>query len=1009
MKVPEQAPVELARPELDDVSDRSAPAVNSAEHLLSNLPEGRQSAWGRPVETESKDLERLTRQLQADLQLLVSDLKRGPLARLLENAHDYLGELRREFLRHHRRLVIQVRTPEGCADLSERVHFELAELAERFRSVALGRSSRLANAWNPQELVELVDRTVDALPDHLTVPLEPVSYEGADMVAVIRRVRRRLRRRRPLTRTIRMRELVHHHVAHVTSERIEGLTTPFVRIDIELSVRTRTIFEAIAEGFEALIGREAAELPDLVQLLRTKVEDEIVLAEKEAHRLASDVTRRAVAMFGEAMTLIKADLPEIGTFDLPGRRRSGRKWLRQRERVMEALAVDLSRVRDSGAGDYALLALQLEFIAFEARAHYAMEGELADLEADVRGRSHVQLERVQAALRGALEKIAQQPHDEEELHDLMEPVERVLGEALRVLFQLNDQLEADHAASPLLDALTRQAQTLTDRYRVPTARLAHSEWELPAPSTTIEVPLRELVSAYMLTDVGPRVLEATNGAARDVQPLLAFCQELERIVTFNTEAGAGEGMAIDPLDSSGQLQEFVVGALNRRMDVLSEQIERTDQWATELSSRVQTVVVQRLTDLRHHLAEGRASSLRLDLVRMAQSRRRLRGELDRVTTVLDRLRGQTTGSIRRTVGEERLRRWKALLGLGEEDLGPPEAGQFAPPEAQVEIPIVYRRLFAAQAHWAGDVLHQDAVKLAREHLAHAPGLRAVAVVGLDAARKVAMVSAISRGERFGAVRRVAWKKPATLDEVERVLADLPRGHLIVVTGLRWLISARPGGFDPLRRFVEGVVADANQNAWLLESGHFVWEYACRISAIGSLVTTIVRADPLPPLDLENAVLARHHLSGHELVFVDSARNTFKAGPVRSAIQDQYFLDLHEASGGLLHAALVFWIGSIVEVNESAGRVRVGAVPRSSIPRLRALPEHDLLMLYQVARQGWMDGETLAFLFRTDVTTARAALVRLANLGLLERAHRVYQVPSHLRGGVVQALAARGWV
>jgi hypothetical protein len=551
MKVPEQQPAELP------------PPLDPGDHLLSNLPEGRQSAWGRPVDFESKELERYVRELQSDLQLLIGDIKRGPLARAVENAQDYLGELRREFLRHHRRLLILVRTPEGCAELSERVHFELAELAERFRGVALGRSSRLID-WRPHELVELVDRTVDALPDVLIAPLEQVSYdgfEGQSALAKLRRIdlrasaaiRRRFGSEEP-KRRIRLRELAHHHLAQVLSERLESIAALFIRIDIELAARTRTIFEGIAEGFESLIGRDPPELPELVQQLRTQVEEEIALAEKEALRIASSVSRTAVSMFGEAVTLIKADLPLIGTFDLPSRKRHARRRMRRRERVLEGLDHDLARVRESGAGDYALLALQLEFIAFESRARYAMEGELADLEADVRGRSHVQLERVQAALESALERIAQnEKNTEEELHALMEPVERVLGEALRVLFQLNDQLEADEAASPLLDALARQAQMLADRYRVPTTRLAQLEDKLPNPPPTVEVPLRELVSAYMLTDVGPRVLETTNGARREVQPLLAFCQELERIVTFNTEAG--EGMALDPLDASSQLQE----------------------------------------------------------------------------------------------------------------------------------------------------------------------------------------------------------------------------------------------------------------------------------------------------------------------------------------------------------------------------------------------------------------------------------------------------------------------
>src|SRR5262245_57733305 len=178
MKVPEQEPAELPQPEPVEDGNGAPRAEDPAEHLLSNLPEDLRSAWGKPIELESKELERVAKDLQSDLQLIVADLKRGPLAQMLDDAHEYLGELRREFLRHHRRLVIQVRTPEGCAELSGRVHFELAEFAERFRGVALGRVSRLRQAWRPQELIEAIDRVVDGLPEIFTTQLEPISYSG---------------------------------------------------------------------------------------------------------------------------------------------------------------------------------------------------------------------------------------------------------------------------------------------------------------------------------------------------------------------------------------------------------------------------------------------------------------------------------------------------------------------------------------------------------------------------------------------------------------------------------------------------------------------------------------------------------------------------------------------------------------------------------------------------------------------------------------------------------------
>lgn len=1017
MKVPDPSTTEVARPESEEegsaqgIRAPSSPRLSTAPAAVTET----QPTWGGVVELRSKPLSRHARELQADLQLLVGDLRRGPLSRVVGSAQSYLSELRREFLRHHRRLAVQVRTPEGCAKLEDLLHVELAELAERFRGVALGRSARLFEAWRPHELVEALDRTVDVLPETVVAPYEQCSFEARGRP--IRRAglrfnawSRRLLRAAPPTREVRLRQLAHHHLARAVAEDAEGLATLFVQIDVELAARTRIIFEGIARSYDVLGTSAPEELSGLVTRLRKQVEDELGLAEKEVQKISADVARRAVTMFSDAMVKLKVDLHTVGTLDLSNRKRRARKRLRQRGRVLESLDHDLARVRESASGDYALLGLQLEFVAFEARAKRALERLVGDLEADVRGRSFVQLERVQTALREAIEKIDpdEAERSEEELRAVMEPVERVLSEALRGLFQLLEQLEADEAVSPLLDALTRQAQTLTERYRVAAGRLAHAEWKLPPPHAILEVPFRELVSAFVLTDVVPRVLEETNAGAQSVRPFLALCQELERIVTFNTEAGLGDAAA-ERLDEPGHLQQVVLSALKRRMDTLAEQVARAEDWTEELGTKIRSVVYERLADLRLQLAEGRASELRLDLVRMAHSRRRLLGELDRVTTVIDRIGEQATNRIRGVIGEGRLGRWKSSLGLAPEGELAFEAGQFAPPVPCFEVPIVYRRLFAAQAHWAGDALHQDAVKRARDHLAQAPGMRAVAVVGLDGASKVAMVSAIARGERFGAVKRISLKKPTSVSDVEAILADLPRGHLIVVSGLRWLLSQKPGGFAPFRRLVEGIVADGNQNAWLVESGYLVWKFATEIAPIDSLITEVVRADPLSAEDLETAILARHRLSGYDLVFMDAAGAESVMDDVRSAAQENYFRALFEASGGVLQVALGLWIASLAGVDETAGSVRVGAVPRSPIPELRGLSDRDLLTLYQVARQGWMDGETLAFLFRTDVVSARATLVRLANVGLLERAQKVYQIPPHLRGGVVQALSERGWV
>ena len=107
-------------------------------------------------------------------------------------------------------------------------------------------------------------------------------------------------------------------------------------------------------------------------------------------------------------------------------------------------------------------------------------------------------------------------------------------------------------------------------------------------------------------------------------------------------------------------------------------------------------------------------------------------------------------------------------------------------------------------------------------------------------------------------------------------------------------------------------------------------------------------------------------------------------------------------------ALRLWLASIRGI-EGGDVVRVGHVPSSGYAALSRLPAETLLHLFQVARQGWMDADTLASLFRVAPAEARARLARLRHLGLLEEKDGVYRVALHLRGAVVRVVRDRGWL
>jgi hypothetical protein len=611
------------------------------------------------------------------------------------------------------------------------------------------------------------------------------------------------------------------------------------------------------------------------------------------------------------------------------------------------------------------------------------------------------------------------------LREAVETADRVVGEAARAAIQLRDQLGDEQVVAPLLDALRRASASLTDRYEVPSAIMTQGEWKLPAPVPVVEVPFREIVGAHVEADVAQELLAVTRDVSGKVQPYSASLVELERLLAFNLELAGSELELVQdedvPEETRRLLGEMLLGAIQRNAEVMHAHANEADGWPAELDERMRNAVLGGVDGLRGQLVAGELSRLRLEVLRGRAAGAKLIRRAGRLATAATRTRIAVTRTVERLLGEQRIEVWRQGLGLPvrhEDEVPGPRA--FAMPKPMSNMPMVYRRLFASETIEAGDVLTGRELDIGRARRVlggEAPGtLRAVALVGQDGVGKGALSSAIVRSKQWKQVRRVVLEAPVTTEQVAGWFDREAEGHLVVVSGFHWLVGMCPGGFHPLRRFVEGVIDDGGRNAFLLHADTLVWEYATEIAPIADAFPELIALSALAPDELEAAVLARHGLSGFGLSFEtlesQSRIDTLLArgaGRIRRPYES-FFRELHQASGGLVRDALRLWLASIEEVNEKQDYVRVGTVPPSAHRAIRHLPEGTLLHLYQIARQGWMNARVHGYLFRVDEGTAEAQLSRLAHLGLLQRYPRdTYRIQIHLRGPVLRILREQGWV
>jgi hypothetical protein len=1004
---------------------------------------GKRDLWGAPVSTLTPALDARMADLESELQALVRDVTRGPLQEFRSSAELYLRELRREFLRHHRRVAVEARSESARSALAASLRAEQAELAEKWRGIVCGRSAKLGRAgWSPERLIDAIDQIVDALPETMRAEYEASTFaprDNDDMLLATRRALLRGKRgvlgffRAKLApREVQLRRLGRYHLSGKAPARLEGLAALFVQADQHLGARTRSIFDGIVSGYETLASRledPELDLEAAVIALRQQVEQELALALEEVRRITRDGTRRTATVLAKGLVQMKADVLIYDTLDLPPRARRSSRVFQRRLKAINRLTHELEALRRSNAATYSLLAMELELVGLEARVKEALGEHVSRLENEVKRRAVSQIERVNTALqeaivtaRAAIEGETRAGELAAALRAATENVSRTAEEASRVISGLQEELVDERKVAPILDALMQAASSLTDTYDVLGGRLQNGEWKLPAPIATVHVDFREHVSQHLESHVGPKLLAVTRDLAQKAGPIAIALHELERLVAFNVELATSELEVVAdeavPEDTQNLLRDMVTGQLERSQAQVQSYVDSCRHFPTDLGAGMRDSVLGALETMHSSFLDGEISQTSLGAMRRAARVGRFVNAFTRLPEVLRSTSAHLAQSARSLVGEEGISIWRRRLGL---PVRPADLAldprMFAAPSAKTELPMVYRRLFAPDTLEAIDVHtgREKDIEHAIRILAKEAGgkLRSVALVGIDGVGKAAVAAAIMRGRRWKSIRRVTFTEPQTVADVENLFREGSEGQIVVVEGLCWLMSTHPGGFEPLRRFVDGIIRDGARRAFLVHVDELVWKFATSVAAVGEAFPTVIHLEPLTVEELKSAVIARHDMSGFSHGFDPSVsgssidRLVARIGNRFRRPYDRYFEELHEATGGLVRDALRMWLASIRQV-EYGEVVILGRVPSSAHGALRRLPESIALQLFQVARQGWTDARTQSHLFRIDEATARAQLAHLAHLGLLTEARGVHRIAPHLRGALTRLFEEKGW-
>ncbi len=1015
-------------PEADEAADGAAEgeAGDPVEAAL-RAPPLPGDPFARVPRTGVIRLDEIARELSADLAALVRDFQGGPVARRQREAHAFLQSMRREVLRVYRRLGVRAAEPDvDGAALAEALRGWRAELAVAWKGHLLARASAIGFKQEQAALdvlVRSVDRLARELPAATTAPYAPEHLrrvEGDAAGVVVRKALLRARvfgRRffgqREALRVVEVRTIGRYHLSGRLPPRLEQVAGLLALSERHLLDRVDNLVDGWFQMERRLSDRlakglTAAERRAAVEALRREFEQAFAAVAREVDRLADETVRVAAGALAGVVADFARDCGRAGTPYLSRSAHRFSRVYRERERAVEALREGFAAARDLARGLASAQAMELELVRLVAEVDAVVE-EVADQAGrDVRGRIALQFDRLGEALDQAMAAIEQllraAPRDPHALLDgfeaIVAPLQPLADQAVQSVQDYQQDLENADPFEPLIARLSAAVEQLTERYTIAVGAPSVRGRGLPRAASVVEVPFRAIVREAVETRSTRRLGAISERLHDQVEAAWRAIRDLDRALVFASEVVRSElellpeGMVVD--STIELLRDTLLGTHRRVASRVHELAEEGRALAADTERGVRDATLGSLQELAALLVSGKVGEIRALMAARAISagRRELGGVKSAAVAGARQLRA--------LVGEPVIAAFRDALGLphpegGEERPGPE---RFAMPEPRVALPMAYRRLFSDEALEAGDLLagrEGEVSRLLKVMLGELGGCRAAALISVGGMGKEAVVEALLRGigER-ARVERHRFAGPgadaAQVDEVLAAARQAERDHrqlVVVVEGIEWAFSIRPGGFELLRRFVSGVVETSEHVGWLVSFDRPVWAYLDRVVRLHDVFPERFHLDPLDAEGLRHALLSRHGMSGYKLEFRPAHRTLrdrlglgFRRGPVDW--EDRFFARIHEDSGGVLGDALRLWMASIVRVDGDTETLVLRQPPEVPVVALRELGDDELVALRQVARQGRLSPDEHAAQFRLEPEVSHAFLARLAHWGLLER-------------------------
>ncbi|MFH5831480.1 hypothetical protein [Halalkalibaculum sp. DA384] len=522
--------------------------------------------------------------------------------------------------------------------------------------------------------------------------------------------------------------------------------------------------------------------------------------------------------------------------------------------------------------------------------------------------------------------------------------------------------------------------------------------------------------------------------------------QLNEVIEIREVIDVNLNSALELLDDSGEENPISIAreGLERSEHKLEQSASAARETHQKLLSLIQENGYSSTDQLLNLLHTGEPGDLQI-----LDATYRVKETADNWRTILSarwaRLQDSVSilGRLGRSKTKKKARTLNRFLGFGEES--PPEekkadiANYLSKTDARVEeLPYIYRRLFNfdASTDQRFYVLpNGNFLNLGKAYESWTKDLPAsIAIVGERGSGKTAYLNmalndVLAETHRSHiTISKTIWTREHCItllceqldlkktDSVEGIIGALNRRtkrNIVVVEALQNLYLRSLNGYEALKTLLYIITETKDSIFWIVTCSSYAWHFLQKTSSVADYFSHVIRSDDLSREQIKSVILKRHEASGYDLVFeADETQQKNRAyrklldreQEAQQYLEDQYFEKLSKLAEGNASIAMIFWLRSIRDFDDTHFYIRPLEV--TSVELVEDLTPDILFTLAAMVLHDTLTPQQLSRVLLFNEQESKLMLSRLKSRGLLNQSGPNYSLNQLMYRQVVNVLKQR---